>query len=381
MDFGLSEEQELLQSSAREFLSQECPAAFVRELYDDTDGFSRELHRKMAEMGWTGLLIPESYDGLGLSMLDMAVLLEEIGRAVVPGPFLFSAVLTTLALMQGGTEAQKKAWLPRFASGQAIGSLAFLEADDRLDAEGVSLKAQKTSAGYTLSGTKMFVPFAAVADVLLVAARTTARGEAKSEDGVSLLLVERETHGLTIKPLDIIDQTRRMYELEFKNVAVPHTALVGKEDHGWTIMSKLLDAACIAVAADSVGGAQKALEMAVEYTKGRTQFNRPIASFQALKHMAAEMASEIEPARSLVWYAAYAFDALPHEASRAAALAKARLSDVYSRTTNRAVQMHGGIGFTWEHDMHFWFKRAKWNEFAFGDATYHRERLAQLEGF
>ncbi len=380
MDFGLTEEQELLQSSAREFLSQECPAAFVRELYDDEDGFSRELHRKMAEMGWTGLLIPESYNGLGLGMLDMAVLLEEIGRAVVPGPFLFSSVLTTLALMQGGTAAQKKVWLPRFASGEAIGTLAFLEEGDRLDAEGVTLKAQKaqkTSHGYTLSGTKMFVPFAAVADVLLVVARTTGTGE----DGVSLLLVERETQGLTIKPLGIIDQTRRVYELEFKNVAVPQTALVGKEDQGWKIMPKLLDAACIAVAADSLGGAQKALEMAVDYTKVRTQFNRPIASFQALKHMAAEMASEIEPARSLVWYAAYAFDSLPRETPRAAALAKARLSDVYSRTTNRAVQMHGGIGFTWEHDMHFWFKRAKWNEFAFGDATYHRERLAQLEGF
>ncbi len=373
MDFGLSEEQELMRSSAREFLSQECPAAFVRDLYDDTDGFSPELHRKMAEMGWTGLLVPEAHGGLGLGMLDMAVVLEEIGRVVVPGPFLFSAVLTTLALIQGGTAAQKKAWLPRFASGEAIGTLAFLEEGDRLDAEGVSLKAEKTSNGYTLSGTKMFVPFAAVADVLLVVART--------EEGVSLLLVERGTPGLTIKPLDITDQTRRVYELEFKNVAVPKTALVGEEGQGWKIMSQLLDAACIALAADSLGGAQKSLEMAVDYTKIRTQFNRPIASFQAMKHMAAEMTSEIEPARSLVWYAAYAFDALPDEIPRAAALAKICLSDVYSRTTNRAVQMHGGIGFTWEHDMHFWFKRAKWNEFAFGDATYHRERLAQLEGF
>jgi alkylation response protein AidB-like acyl-CoA dehydrogenase len=380
MDFGLSEEQELLQSSAREFLNQECPAGFVRDLYDDADGFSRELHRKMAEMGWTGLLIPEAYDGLGLGMLDMAVLLEEIGRAVVPGPFLFSSVLTTLALMQGGTEAQKKAWLPRFAGGEAVGSVAFLEEDDRLDAEGVSLKAEKTSDGYTLSGTKMFVPFASVADVLLVVARTAAEG-GKSEEGISLLLVERGTQGLTIKPLDITDQTRRVYELEFTNVVVPKTALVGEEGQGWTIISQLLNAACIALAADSLGGAQKALEMAVEYTKIRTQFNRPIASFQAMKHMAAEMTSEIEPARSLVWYAAYAFDALPDEIPRAAALAKIRLSDVYSRTTNSAVQMHGGIGFTWEHDMHFWFKRAKWNEFAFGDATYHRDRLAQLEGF
>ena len=377
MDFGLSEEQEQLQRAAREFLTRECPPTFVREMYKEKDGFSRELHRKMATLGWTGLLIPESYGGLGLGMLDMALLLEEMGRAVVPGPFMFSSVLVTLGLMQGGTPAQKKAWLPRLASGEAVGTLAFLEAEDRLDAAGISLKAKKSRDGYSLSGTKMFVPFAAVADFLLVAVRTNGRGEA----GVSLVLVEREAPGLTLKPLDIFDLTRRFHEVEYKNVAVPQTALVGGEGQGWKILARLIDAACVALAADSLGGAQKALEMAVEYTKVRTQFNRPIASFQALKHMAAEMASEVEPARALVWYAAHAFDTRPREASRAAALAKARLSDVYSRTTNRAVQMHGGIGFTWEHDLHFWFKRAKWNEFAFGDATFHHERLAQIEGF
>lgn len=377
MDFGLSAEQELLQNTAREFLSQECPPGLVRELYDDPKGFSPELHRKTAELGWTGLLIPEAHGGLGLGMLDMAVLLEEIGRAVVPGPFVFSSVLTTLGLVQAGSPAQQQTWLPRLAAGQAIGTLALLETDDRLDARGVRLKAKKTKHGYVLSGTKMFVPFAEVADVLLVVARTSG----KAEQGISLFLVERQAPGLSLAPLAIVDQTRRVYRAEFQQVAVPKTALLGKKDKGWKIVARLLDAACVALAADSLGGAQKALELAVEYTKTRTQFNRPIASFQALKHMAAEMASDIEPARSLVWYAAYAFDALPAEAARAAALAKARLSDVYARTTNRAVQMHGGIGFTWEHDMHFWFKRAKWNEFAFGDATYHRERLARLEGF
>lgn len=377
MDFGLSEEQEMLQQSAREFLTQECPPTFVREMYKDQDGFSRELHRKMAEQGWTGLLIPEAHNGLGLKMLDMAVLLEEMGRAAVPGPFLFSSVLFALGVTLGGSAAQKKLWLPRIVSGEATGVLAFLEEDDRLDAAGVMLKAKKSRDEYVLSGVKMFVPFAAVADVLLVAARTSGRDEA----GVSLFLVDRESPGIILNPLNIFDQTRRVYAVEFKNVAAPKTALVGEEGGGWKILARLLDAACVALAADSLGGAQKALEMAVEYTKVRTQFNRPIASFQALKHMAAEVVSEIEPARSLVWYAAHVFDARPREASRAASLAKARLSDVYAHATNQAVQMHGGIGFTWEHDMHFWFKRAKWNEFAFGDATYHRERIAQLEGF
>ena len=377
MDFGLSEEQEMLQQSAREFLTQECPPTFVRAMYTETDGFSRELHRKMAEQGWTGLLVPEAHGGLGLGMLDMAVLLEEMGRAVVPGPFLFSSVLVTLALMHGGTSTQKKQWLPRLATGEAVGTLAFLEEGDRIDAAGIQFKAKKTRDGYVLSGTKMFVPFAAVADVLLVAVRT--KGKAKK--GINLLLLERDTPGVTTTSLDIFDQTRRVYEVTFKKVTAPTTALVGGDGHGWKILARVLDAACIAFAADSLGGAQKSLEMAVDYAKVRTQFNRPIASFQALKHMAAEMASEIEPARSLVWYAAHAFDALPREVSRAASLAKACLSDVYARTTNRAVQMHGGIGFTWEHDMHFWFKRAKWNEFAFGDASYHRERLARLEEF
>ncbi len=377
MDFGLSEEQELLQRSAREFLTQECPPTFVREMLKDKDGFSRELHRKMAELGWTSLLVPEAQGGLGLGMLDMAVLLEEIGRSVVPGPFLFSSVLATFALVQYGTPAQKKSWLPRLAAGEVVGTLAFLEASDRLDAGGVTLKAKKGRDNYNLTGTKMFVPFAAVADFMLVAVRTSGRGE----DGVSLLLVERQAPGLTLIPLETFDLTRRVYDVKFKDVAIPKSALLRGEGMGWKILARLIDAACVALAADSLGGAQKALEMAVEYAKMRTQFNRPIASFQALKHMAAEIASEIEPARALVWYAAHVFDAKPKEASRAAALAKARLSDVYSRTTNRAVQMHGGIGFTWEHDMHFWFKRAKWNEYAFGDATFHRERLAQLEGF
>ena len=377
MDFGLSEEQEMLQQSAREFLSQECPPTFVRAMYSEPDGFSRELHRKMAEQGWTGLLIPETYGGLGLGMLDMALLLEEMGRAVVPGPFLFSAVLVTLALIQGGTSAQKKDWLSRLASGEALGTLALLEADDRIDAEGIQLHAKKTGDGYTFSGTKMFVPFAAVADLLLTAVRTTG----KAEDGITLLLVARDTPGVKITPLDIFDQTRRVYEVTFKNVTVPATAVVGGADSGWKVLARVIDAAGIALAADSLGGAQKSLEMAVDYTKVRTQFNRPIASFQALKHMAAEMVSEIEPARALLWYAAHAFDTLPREVSRATSLAKSHLSEIYTRTTNRAVQMHGGIGFTWEHDMHFWFKRAKWNEFAFGDPAYHRERLAQLEGW
>jgi alkylation response protein AidB-like acyl-CoA dehydrogenase len=375
MDFGLSEEQELLQRSAREFLTKECPPTFVRAVAVGEDGFPRSLYRAMAALGWNGLIVPETYGGAGFSFLELALLLEEMGRVALPGPFL-SSLLGTLAILYAGSAAQKKTWLPRLAAGEALAALAFLEESDRLDAPGIGIRARKARGGIRFSGGKMFVMDAHVADVIVTAVRTGG-----GEGGISLLLVPRETPGVTVCPLESIDLTRRVAEVRFEDVEVPSASLLGGEGEGWKPLVRVLDAAAVALAADSLGGAETALEMAVAYSKTREQFGRPIGSFQAVKHMAAEMASEIEPARSLVWYAAHAQSALPREASRAASMAKARLSDVYSRATNRAVQIHGGIGFTWEHDMHFWFKRAKWNEAAFGDATYHRERLAQLAKF
>jgi len=377
MDFGLSEEQELLQRSAAEFLAAECPPSFVREVARDDEGFPRGLYRQISELGWCGLIVPEVYGGAGLALLDLALLAEQLGRALMPGPFFSSAVLATLALLHGGSSTQKKAWLPRLTSGEVVGAVAWLEASDRLDAVGIAARARKSGKAYRLSGHKMFVTDAHVADFLIAAFRTAARGE----DGVTLFLVPRDTPGVTVTPLRSIDLTRRPMEVRFDDVELPASAVLGAEHKGWKTLARVFDGAATILAADSLGGSERALEMAVEYAKLREQFGRPIGSFQAVKHMAAEMVSEIEPARSLVWYAAYVYDALPREAARAAALAKACLSDVYSRVANRAVQIHGGIGFTWEHDIQLWFKRAKWNEFAFGDATYHRERLAQLAGF
>ena len=377
MDFALSPDQELLQQAAAEFLAAECPPTLVREVARDEDGYPRALYRKMAELGWMGLVVPEAYGGAGLGQLDLALLCEQLGRAVVPGPFFSSAVLATLAILHGGSSAQKKRWLPRLASGEALGALALLEDNDRIDAGGVAMRARARGGGWALSGTKLFVTDAHVADVLVVAARTTGR----DEEGVTLFLVPRETPGVKVLPLPSIDVTRRPTEVRFENVELAKDAVLGTAGKGWKPLARVLDAAAVALAADCLGGAQRALELAVEYTKVREQFGRVIGSFQAMKHMAAEMVSEIEPARALVWYAAYAADALPREAPRAAAMAKACLSDVYSRVANRAVQMHGGIGFTWEHDLHFWFKRAKWNELAYGDATWHRERVAVLAKF
>ncbi|HVN87315.1 MAG TPA: acyl-CoA dehydrogenase [Candidatus Binatia bacterium] len=373
MDFGLSDEQEQLQRSAREFLARECPPAFVREVMRDDDGFPRGFYEKIAALGWTGLIVPATFGGSGLALLDLAVLMEEVGRAVMPGPF-FASTLATLAVAHAGSAAQKKHWLPKLAAGEAVGTLAFLESNDRLDAAGITTRAKSARGVYRLGGTKLFVADAATADVIVAAFRTSG----KDASGVSLFLVPRDAPGLTLTALPTIDQTRRVYEVAFDDVEVPAEAVLGKVGAGWPRLARVLAAAAVLLAADSLGGAQKCLEMAVEYSKVREQFGRPIGSFQAIKHIAAEIVSEIEPARSLVWYAAYAYDGKPREASRAASMAKARLSDVYMRAADRAVQMHGGIGFTWEHDMHLWFKRAKWNELAYGDATYHRELVAAL---
>ncbi len=376
MDFGLSEEQELLQRSARDFLAAECPTELVRATMRDPEGYPRALYAKMAEMGWTGLIVPENLGGLGLSMLDLAVLAEELGRAALPGPFFSSSVLAAMTLLTAGGSGIKKVWLPRLARGEVVGTVALLEDSDRLEPAGITARAAKARGGFRLSGTKMFVLDAHIADFIVAAFRS--RGS--DEKGVALFLVPRDTPGVSVTPLKGMDQTRRPCEVIFRNVDVPASARLTDENGGWKVLRRIIDAASVFLAADSLGGAQRALEMSVEYAKVREQFGRPIGSFQAVKHIAAEMVSEIEPARSLVWYAAYAFDHNRRDASRAAAMAKARLSDVYSRTTNRAVQMHGGIGFTWEHDLQLWFKRAKWNEVAFGDPTFHRERVAQLAG-
>lgn len=376
IDFGLSEDQEALQRAAREFLTAECPPTLVRETAKSADGVPRELYKKMAEQGWLGLVVPEAFGGIGLSTLDLALVLEELGRVAAPGPFL-STQLVIEAILRGGTAVQKKTWLPRLTSGDAFAALAYVEEGDRQDPAGIQLGAKKARDGFRLSGGKLFVLEGPGADVLLVAAR---QKKGTGPAGISLLLVERTAPGLRVVPQETFDLTRRVGELVLKDVAVPKTALVGKEGGGWPLLARLLDLAAVAIAADSLGGAARTLEMAVEYAKTREQFGRKIGSFQSMKHIAAEMAAEVEPSRSLVWHAAYLHERGGTAAARSAAMAKARLGDVYSRTARRSVEMHGGIGFTWEFDLQLWFKRAMASELLFGDPPFHRERVATLEG-
>ena len=374
MDFGLSEDQELLQASARDFLARECPPSRVREVASDPAGMSSALERAIAAMGWPGIVGPASFGGLGLGTFDATLLLAELGRVAAPGPFLFSSVLATTAIVRAGSAAQKRSWLTRLASGEATATIAWQEEEGRFDAPTIRLRARRTGRRFELAGRKLYVPYAAQADIWVVAARNGPH----PDRGVTLFLVERPEKGVTIEEIETIDRTRRFYAVDFRSVLVGSDGVLGKPGEGAGMLEFLRDLASVAIAADSLGGAERVLEMAVAYAKTREQFGRPIGSFQAVKHLAAEMVARIEPSRSLFWYAAHAFDSLPKERSRAASMAKARLGEAYAEAANTAVQIHGGIGFTWEHDIHFWFKRAKWNELAFGDPSAHRERVACL---
>jgi alkylation response protein AidB-like acyl-CoA dehydrogenase len=376
MDFGFNQEQELLRATARKFLESECPSEFVRARMAEPAGVSDAFWAKLAEQGWLGLIYPEAYGGAGLGFVDLTVLMEEMGRAVMPGPFFSTVLLGGLAILESGSEAQKKAWLGKISAGEAKATLAFTEPNARWDAGAVTVTARGASGTFTLSGTKLFVHDAHLADVLVVVART--REGKRPEEGLSLFLVPRGARGLDVKLLPTMDQTRKLCEVTFTDVAVGADALLGAKDVAWAPLSRVLDRATVALCAEMCGGAQRVLDMTTEYAKIRVAFGKPIGSYQGVKHKAADMLVEIENAKSLTYYAAWAVDENVPEAPLAASMAKAYVSDAYRRAAGTGIQLHGGIGFTWEHDLHLYFKRAKSSEFTFGDATWHRERVAQL---
>ncbi|HXG03271.1 MAG TPA: acyl-CoA dehydrogenase [Candidatus Binatia bacterium] len=376
MDFGFSEEQELLRATARKFFENECPSAFVRQRMEEPAGTTDEFWAKLAEQGWLGLIYPEEYGGSGLGFVDLTVLMEEMGRVVMPGPFFSTVLLGGLAILEAGSPEQKKTWLPKIAGGEARAALAWTEPNARWDAEGVSATARRAGDGWVLSGTKLFVLDAHLADATVVVART-AEGR-PAEQALSLFLVERGTPGLEPRLLPTMDQTRKQCEVRLRDVRVPASALLGPEHGGWAPLARVIERATVALCAEMCGGAQKVLEMTTEYAKIRVAFGRPIGAYQAVKHRAADMLVDVENAKSLTYYAAWAVDERVPESTLAASMAKAYASDAYRRVAGAGIQLHGGIGFTWEHDLHLYFKRAKFSEFAFGDATYHRERVAQL---
>jgi alkylation response protein AidB-like acyl-CoA dehydrogenase len=376
MNFGFNEEQELLRSTARKFFDNECASEIVRKLMDGPEGMTPDLWKKIAEQGWTGLIFPDAHGGMGLGFVDLVVLMEEMGRAVVPGPFFSTVLLGGLAIREAGTDAQKKAWLPKISSGEARATLAWMEPSAELGARGITLQATAKVGGFTLNGTKLFVQDAHTADVIVVAART---GSGQSpEEGISLFLVPKGTPGMSVTLLPTMDQTRKLCEVGLKDVALGAEALMGQAGSGWTALARVIDRATVALCAEMCGGAQKVLEMTVEYAKIRQAFGRPIGSYQGVKHKAADMLVDVENSKSITYYAAWAMDEGVPEGPLAVSMAKAYVSDAYRRVAGAGIQLHGGIGFTWEHDLHLYFKRAKGSEFTFGDATWHRERVAQL---
>ncbi len=376
MDFGFSQEQDLLRSTARKFLENECTSTFVRARMEEPAGVTDDFWMKLAEQGWLGLIYPEEYGGSDLGFVDLTVLMEEMGRCVMPGPFFSTVLLGGLAILEAGSPEQKKEWLPKIAAGQAKATLALTEPNARWDAAGVTVTAKEGKGGFVLNGTKLFVPDAHLADVSVVVARTA---EGKSpEDGVSLFLVPKGTKGVEVKLLPTMDQTRKLCEVTLKDAAVPAGALLGTKGGAWPTLARVLQRATVALCAEMCGGAQRVLDMTTEYAKIRVAFGKPIGTYQGVKHKAADMLVDVENAKSLTYYAAWAADENSPQTALAISMAKAYASDAYRKVSATGIQLHGGIGFTWEHDLHLYFKRAKASEFTFGDATYHRERVAQL---
>jgi alkylation response protein AidB-like acyl-CoA dehydrogenase len=372
MDFAFSAEQEMLRSSTRDFLAKQCSSKVVRKLMEAPDAYDEALWRKIADLGWTALGIPEQYGGVG-TFLDLVVVLEEAGRALMPGPFFATMGLAVPALIEAGTEAQKKEVLGAIAQGSARATLALTEPSGRWDAGAVTLSAKPSGGGWQLDGVKLFVPDAEAADYMVVAART--RGE--GEDGISLFLLKGRPAGMTVTSLKTLDMTRRWSEVRFDGVKLAGDSLMGPADKAWPPLKRALEWATAALCAEMVGGTQKVLETSTEYAKSRHQFGKPIGIYQAVSHKLADMLVLSESGRSATYYAAWAVEADAADRALAASMAKAYVSDAYRKVAGDGIQVHGGIGFTWEHDMHLYFKRAKSSEVTLGDATYHRELVAQ----
>lgn len=365
MHFGLTEEQVLLQESLHRFTAEALPASRLRALFDAGTGFDDALWQGAAKMGLCGLTVPEEYGGAGLELLDQALAFEVLGEAALPGPFLAQA-LVCHAIARGGSEVQKRRWLPPLAAGEIVGGIALAEPGDRWEPEDWRLQ----SIGGRVSGKKSFVHAGPECGLLVVGLA----------DG-RLALVElggsaaSRPEGVRLEPIAGNDRTRSLADLQLEGAAVDPLAADP------SVASAVLDAARILLAADAFGAAWRMIRMTVDYARTREQFDTPIAQFQAVKHQLANMAMEVEPMRGLLWYAAYAFDHLPDEAARDAASAKAHVTDRVVQVGRGAVSLHGGIGFTWECDVHFWLKRAMFDRSWLGAPAAHRERVARLAGY
>lgn len=369
MEFVLNELQQDFKEQTRKLLKRECTPERVRKLMATDTGHDETLWKIMAEQGWLGLTLPEDFGGLGLGYVELAVIAEEMGRACLPGAFLANVFASAL-IAEAGNASQKSQYLAGIASGELKATVAFLEAGAQWDPTAVSLPAVHQDDHFLLTGQKLFVPDAETADVVICVAR--------SNDQLVLIPVEKTSDGVQIKPMPAMDSTRKWYQVNFEGVSVPETAVLGADGNSQAALERAVEVATVALCAEMVGGMQWVLETAVEYAKVRHQFGKPIGSFQAVQHQCADMLLMTESARSATLFAAWALSVNDPRATEAVSIAKAYCSDAYREVCHRGVQVHGGIGFTWEYDLQLYVKRSKSSEAFFGDAIYHRERIAQL---
>ena len=380
MQLVLSEDQELLAKTAADFVSEHSPVSRVRALRDrgDADGFSRPLWKQMAELGWVGIPFPEACGGAGMGLAELAVVLEELGRTLAPEPFLANALLAGQALLRAGSDAQQRAWLPALVAGDKLLALAHQERQSRFDLHRIATKASREGSGYRLTGEKIAVLDSGSADAFVVAARTA--GADADRDGISLFLVPAGTRGLAVERQQRVD-SRNAAIVRLVDARVGADALIGTEGAGLPVLEAVVDLATAGVCAEMLGSMSEAFARTLTYLKQREQFGVPIGSFQALKHRAANLFIQIELCRSAVMAAARALDSGDDDAAGLVSLAKARCSDAAIQVANEAVQMHGGIGMTDEHEIGFYLKRARAACQTFGDAAFHRDRWARLSGY
>jgi alkylation response protein AidB-like acyl-CoA dehydrogenase len=374
MNFGFTEEQELLRAEVRKFLDQNCNLDEVRKISESEEGYSRHLWDRMAELGWVGLRMPEAFGGVSLGWVDLVVVLEETGRTLFPSPMV-ATQLAAGAIELAGNATQQARFIPGLADGSKIGSFALLEASDSLTPDAVALEGKPDGDGFTLHGEKLYVLFATQADLLVVVFRS---GDAA--DAISLAIVERGAAGLTTEHLPTIDDTVRMGRVRFDGVRVEADAVLGTTNAAWPHVERIIECGAVAVTAEMVGAAEGVHAMTVDYVKQRVQFDKPIAQFQGVKHPLAEAYVDIESWKSLCYYAGWTLDESDEEVAASVSRAKAYASDAFPRFGIEAIQLHGGIGYTWEYDAQLYLKRAKWARPVFGDADYHYERLARLGG-
>ncbi len=376
MDSAYSEEQKMLKKMARDFFNDRCPKTLVREVEGGERGYSAELWQEMAGLGWMGLAFPEVYGGGNMSFLDLSVLLEEIGRACPPVPFFSTVILGGLSILDAGSEEQKREYLPRIAGGKAIFALALTEPDAKYDAASIRVEAAADNNDYIINGTKLFVADANIADYLLCVARTNRQAE--GEDGISVLIVDARSPGINCTVLKTI-ASDNLCEVVFDRVRVPEKNILGQPGRGWGLVKNIIERAAVARCCEMVGNMQQVLEMTVSYAKDRRQFDRPIGSFQVIQHYCSDMATDVDGSRACTYQAAWMLnEGLP--CTREVAIAKVWTCQASGRVMSLAHQIHGAIGVTIEHDLHFYTKRAKAADVTFGDADFYREIVAREMG-